>query len=324
MSKPILGVDVSKLDLSLSLLIDKKYYQTKIDNNQQGFKALVKWLQKHGVSKVFACMEATGSYGKSFADFLYNNHHEVSVVNPACINAFAKSKLSRHKTDKVDSMIIAEYASKNDLIQYVPKNPILQELQDLYRCMQNLKEQYLQTQNYLENKKYLPKSVCSSYTKLAKHIVQEIKSVELEIDKLLARDTHLKYKVDNLQTIPGIGKATAVAILAESPDIESFTNARQLAAYAGVTPKHKTSGTSIKGKTSISKIGSSKLRKALYFPAIVAKNHNPLFKQFVQKLSSKGKPVKVIIIAIMRKLLHIIFGLIKNNTQFNPYLPLDS
>jgi len=146
MSKPILGVDVSKLDLSISLLIDKKYYQTKIDNNQQGFKALIKWLQKHEVTKVAACMEATGSYGKSFADFLYNNNHEVSVVNPSCISAFARSKSSRHKTDKVDSMIIAEYASKNDLVPYVPKSKALQELQDLYRCSQNLKEQYTHTE----------------------------------------------------------------------------------------------------------------------------------------------------------------------------------
>ncbi|WP_342272230.1 transposase [Candidatus Tisiphia endosymbiont of Parasteatoda lunata] len=127
-----------------------------------------------------------------------------------------------------------------------------------------------------------------------------------------------------MQTIPGIGKTTAVAILAEAPDLESFSNARQLAAYAGLTPKHKTSGTSVRGKTSISKIGSSNLRKALYFPAIVAKKHNPLFKEFTQKLSSKGKPAKVIIVAIMRKLLHIIFGVVKNKTSFNPNLVLDS
>ncbi|KJV55146.1 transposase IS116/IS110/IS902 family protein [Orientia chuto str. Dubai] len=121
-----------------------------------------------------------------------------------------------------------------------------------------------------------------------------------------------------MQTIPGIGRITAVAILAESPDIESFSNARQLAAYAGLTPKYKTSGTSVKGKSTISKIGSANLRRALYFPAIVAKNHNPIFKQFIQKLSSKGKPTKVIIVAIMRKLLHIVFGVIKNNSIFNP------
>lgn len=256
-------------------------------------------------------MEATGSYGKSFADFLYNNNHEVSVVNPSCISAFARSKLSSHK---IDSMIIAEYASKNDLLPYVSKSQVLQELQDLYRCSQNLKEQYVQTQNYLENKNHLSKSVCSSYNRLAKHIMQEIKNIELEIDNLLTDNTQLKRQADNIQTIPGIGKITAVAILAESPDLESFNSARQLAAYAGLTPKHKTSGISLKGKTSISKIGFSNLRKALYFPAIVAKTYNPLFKEFTQKLSSKGKHTKVIIVAIMRKLLYIVFGVIKNNT----------
>lgn len=126
------------------------------------------------------------------------------------------------------------------------------------------------------------------------------------------------------KTIPGIGKITAVAILAESPDIDHFNSAREIAAYAGLTPKHKISGTSVKEKASISKIGSSKLRKALYSPAIVAKNHNPIFKKFTQKLSSKGKPIKVIIVAIMKKLLHIIFGVIKNKTQFNQNLALDS
>lgn len=269
-------------------------------------------------------MEATGNYGKPFADFLYYNNHEVSVINPSCINAFAKSKLSRHKTDKIDSMIIAEYASKNDLQQYVPKNKALQELQDLYRCSQNLKEQYVQTQNYLEHKDHLSKSVYFIYSKLAKHIMKEIKNIEHEIDKLLTDNIELKHTVNNMQTIPGIGKVTAIAILAESPDIDHFNSARELAAYAGLTPKHKISGTSVKGKTSISKIGSSKLRKALYFPAIVAKNHNPIFKKFTQRLSSKGKPTKVIIVAIMRKLLHIIFGVIKNKTQFNPNLALDS
>ncbi|KJV56762.1 transposase family protein [Orientia chuto str. Dubai] len=109
MSKPILGIDVSKLDLTISLLIDKNYHHTKVNNNQQGFKELVKWLKKHKITQVAACMEATGKYGKSFANFLYSNNHKVSIVNPACINTFAKSKLSCHKTDKVDSMIIAEY-----------------------------------------------------------------------------------------------------------------------------------------------------------------------------------------------------------------------
>ena len=235
-----------------------------------------------------------------------------------------KSKLSRHKTDKIDSMIIAEYASKNDLPQYVPKSSDLQELQNLYRCLQNLKEQHKQSQNYLENKDHLSSAICFSYKRLAQNITKEIKKIELEIDNIIVNNCEIQNKMDNIQTIPGIGKLTAVAILSETPDFSSFANARELAAYAGLTPKHKMSGTSVKGKSRISKIGSSRLRKALYFPAIVAKNHNPIFSKFSQRLASKGKPTKVIIVAIMRKLLHLVFGVVKHNTHFNPDFLLDS
>ena len=122
----------------------------------------------------------------------------------------------------------------------------------------------------------------------------------------------------HLQTIPGIGRITAIAMLAEVPDFSSFNDARQLAAYAGLTPKQRTSGSSLRGKARLSKIGSANLRKALYFPAISAKTHNSLLKVFADKLKSKGKSTMVIIGAIMRKLLHIIFGVIKHQTPFNP------
>jgi transposase len=111
-------------------------------------------------------------------------------------------------------MIIAEYASKNDLSLYVPKNYDLQELQNLYRCLQNLKEQYKQSQNYLENKDHLSSTICSSYKRLSQNITKEINKIELEIDKPLVHNHELKQKADNIQTIPGIGKLTAVAILA--------------------------------------------------------------------------------------------------------------
>ena len=280
MSKPILGIDVSKLGLTISLLIDKNHYHTKVDNNKQGFEFLFKWLKQHKVNKVSACMEATGIYSKAIADFLYIKNHEVSIVNPSCINAFAKSKLASHKTDKVDSMLIAEYASKNDLIQYILKNKPQQGFQDMYRCLQNLKHKYNQVQNYLENKDYLPSSVYTSYNKLLLQIEEEIDNIQLSIDNILVSNIELKQKIDNMQSIPGIGKLTAVAILAESPDLDSVNSARELAAYAGLTPKHRVSGTSVRGKSAISKIGSAKLRKALYFPAIAAKNHNTMFKKF--------------------------------------------
>jgi transposase len=142
----------------------------------------------------------------------------------------------------------------------------------------------------------------------------------LAIEYLLSQQDTLRKDYELLQTITGIGKNTAVAIIAESPDLSSLENARQLAAYAGLTPRHRTSGTSLKGKSRLSKIGSSTLRKALYFPAIVAKNHNPVLKAFAQKLAKKGKHTMVIIGAIMRKLLHIIFGVLKHKLPFNPSL----
>ena len=150
----------------------------------------------------------------------------------------------------------------------------------MYRCLQNLKHKCNQVQNYLENKDYLPSSVYTSYNKLLLQIEEEIDNIQLSIDNILVSNIELKQKIDNMQSIPDIGKLTAVAILAESPDLDSFNSARELAAYAGLTPKHRVSGTSVRGKSAISKIGSAKLRKALYFPAIVAKNHNTMFKKF--------------------------------------------
>jgi transposase len=131
MTKSVLGIDVSKLDLSLSLLIDKKHYYLKINNTQEGFKKAQKWLLEYQSPSVKACMESTGTYGRNFAQFLYDHQHDVYMVNPLRISAFAKSKLSRHKTDKVDCKIIAEFALVNELIPFKPKDKDFQTLQDV-------------------------------------------------------------------------------------------------------------------------------------------------------------------------------------------------
>lgn len=127
---------------------------------------------------------------------------------------------------------------------------------------------------------------------------------------MVSEKESLSQDCKNLQSIPGIGKITAIAILAEIPEFPSLESARQLASYAGLTPSHRTSGISVRGKSCLSKIGSSSLRKALYFPAITPKNHNPMLQQFAQKLEKKGKHTMVIIGAIMRMLLHICFAVL--------------
>jgi transposase len=318
MSEAILGIDISKKDLSLALLLKGACKKNKVPNTQEGFKELTQWLYKQGIDKLKACMEATGSYGEQLADYLYKEGHCVHIVNPCCIKAFAKSKLSRHKTDETDALLIAEYANKNELRPYKPSPSYLKELRSLYRCSQNLKLQKTQISNFLENKDNLPKSVQEVYQTLFSQIKNQLQAVDLAIEELLLHQEELRRDYQNLQTIPGIEQTTAVAILAEIPALSSLENARQLAAYAGLTPAHRTSGTSLKAKSHLSKMGSASLRKALYFPAIVSKNHNPFFKDFSQKLARKGKHTMVIIGAIMRKLLHICFGILKYKTAYNP------
>lgn len=320
MSETILGIDISKKELVVALLIDNKNCKNKFPNNTQGFIELSKWFAEKGLAEVKICMEATGSYGEKVADFLYDQGHKVSVVNPACVKSYARSRLTRHKTDGVDALLIAEYASKNTLRLYQPRAEAFKELRSFYRCRQNLKTQHTQVSNYLENEDSLPKAIITTYRKLLKEIEEQIDNIELAINNLLAVNLAIKQAYDNLQTIPGIGEITAIAMLAEVPDFSSFTDARQLAAYAGLTPKQRTSGTSLKGKSRLSKIGSASLRKALYFPAISAKTHNPILKEFADRLKSKGKSTMVIIGAVMRKLLHIIFGVIKHQTPFNPHI----
>ena len=138
MSNVIVGIDVSKNDLSITMIINDNSNYCNITNDKKGFKEFSKWLKLHKVEKIKACMESTGIYSLAFGDYLFSQKHEVSIVNPACIHAFAKSKLSRHKTDKVDSKIIAEYASKYKLKPYIPTDPVMLKLRSLYNCILHL------------------------------------------------------------------------------------------------------------------------------------------------------------------------------------------
>ena len=317
MLNAIVGIDVSKKDLSITMILSDKNYYCNISNDAKGFKCFSQWLKTHKIQKIMACMEATGRYSLDFADYLFSKKHEVSIVNPACINAFAKSKLSRHKTDKVDSKIIAEYASKSELKPYIPTDPAILELRSLYNCIQNLENQYRQIQNYLDERKHLSSAVIKVYEKLSYNLLKETEKIDEKIDDLLENNPAIKKDINNIQTIPGIGKKTAVAVISSLSNIRDFKNARQLAAFAGLTPREYQSGSSIKKQGKISKMGNAQLRKALYLPAMSAMQHNILMKDFANKLKLKGKRGKVVVVAIMRKLLHIIFGVIKSNTPFD-------
>ncbi len=312
MSKIILGVDISKKHFDVSLFIDNKHKNKKFSNDKSGFKSLESWIEKYDIEKIHVCLESTGFYGESLAEFLHKNGYKVSIVNPSCIKSYARSKLCRHKTDKIDAQLIAEYCDKYtpDFWQPLPEES--KEVRELVRCIDALKLQHNQITNQLERKSSQSEAVSKVWEELKLKIEEKIQALYKEIDVVLGKNDILNKSYINLQTIPGIGKTTAITLLAEIPDINTFKNARQLAAYAGLTPSQRFSGSSIKGKPRLSKIGSRRLRKALFFPALVAKKHNSVIKNFCKNLEKKGKHAFAIVGAAMRKLLHVVFVVLTN------------
>ena len=312
----ILGIDISKKTLDVALLHDGIKRHKKFSNTVKGFARLQKWLSVLKVAQVHACMEATGIYWEDIAFFLHQQGHQVSVINPLQIKAFRQTELGRNKNDKLDSALIARFCQEKSPKLWVPPSPEMRSLKQLTRHLDSLKLTRSRQKNLLESCRN--DAIEQSIKELIAFLDEKIAQTESLIEQLIDQDKQLKEKEELLTSIPGIGKTTANIILSEIADIDNYKNARQAAAYTGLTPRQFQSGTSVNGKPKLSKIGNARIRKALYFPAITALKHNPIIKRLYDRLSKKGKSKMCIIGAIMRKLIHIAYGVLKNNTPFDP------
>ena len=323
MSKAFLGIDVSKHKLDIALLTEQNKLKHKvIPQTPEGFETLRAWLADRGISQLHACMEATGNYFEDFALFLISCGHTVSVVNPARIHAFAKSQLSRNKTDKIDAGLIARFCQSQNPKPYSAPDPAIRELQLLIRHYDSLMESLQLQKNRLDSHDKFPK-VAKSIRNIIRFLEQEIQDIRKKIEELIHNNPNIKNDRDLLVTIPGIGALTASKLLAEIPNIKNFQSVKQLVAFAGLNPQHHSSGSSIHRKSRLSKTGSARIRKALFMPALVAKQAQS-FKNFENRLLKNGKSKMAIVGAIMRKLLHIAYGILKNNQVFNPNLAFAS
>lgn len=317
MSKVVLGIDVSKKKLSIALLENDRFFNKEVSNNFSGFSEILKFLSQKTTEKPKIYMESTGSYSENVADFFSDHGFDVKVVNPLKIHSFSKATLSRNKTDKADARLIAEYGSKFNEISYQKPPENVKELRALYRCSLELKRQMVQCKNHLENRNVMPKSVVEIWEKTLENLKLQIKNLDKQMLNVIKMSKDLLNKFNRLTSIPGIAQTTAIAILAEIQDISRFCSARQLAAYIGVTPKHRNSGTSVHFKPSISKIGNVILRKALYLPAIAAIRCNETFAKFADLLRTRKKFWKQIVIAVMKKMIHAIFEILTKDSFFN-------
>lgn len=313
----ILGIDVSKDTLDLVLINEEGKFHKVISNDPAGLKAMDKWLVSRHVDRVHACLEATGQYGDEVSEYLYGQGHDVSVVNPTRIKRYGESKLHRNKTDKADADLIAEFCLKEKPALWEPLSPDLKHLRALVRRLNDLQTNYRQESNRLLSGEK-DAWVINDLSVHVEYLKARIMATEEEIQNFINQTPDLKVKQDLLVSIPGIGKKSSAMLLAELGEISGFENAPQLAAYAGLNPKGFSSGSSVHKKTRISKQGRSELRSCLYMPAVVAMTHNSVVRVLKDRLRERQLPTMAIVAASMRKLLHIAYGVLKNQKPFDP------
>lgn len=319
MSLITIGIDIAKSKFDVCLIKENGKAKHKVfANTENGFEQLARWLGSHQIDNLHACLEATGSYGEALAMFLFDAGYKVSVVNPAAIKAFAASRLTRTKTDKVDAELIARFCLAQQPEAWTPPEPQVRELQALVRRLESLIEMRVAEENRLASGVPV-EAVRHSLEAHVCYLVEEIRQTELMIRQHIFNHPDLKQKSELLDSIPGIGQTTAALLLAEIPNINQYKGARQVAAYAGLVPRERRSGSSARGRTCLSKIGNARLRKALYFPAITALRCSGFFQQWAAGMRERGKTKMAVIGAAMRKLIHLAYGVLKTGKPFDPH-----
>ena len=309
----VIGLDVSKDTIDATLIKTKgsKDY-IKISNSTEGFENLINWINTTRIRKIAISMEATGIYYEQAAEYL-SALYTVYVINPLKIKEYAKSQFSNTKTDKADSKLIAEFASRHldKLTSFRPsENPILYKLINL---LQQLKEQQKETQNRLHTAKDI--YIKSTHEAIIELLEEKIDQTSKRIDGMIKQKESLNIEYQNLQTIPAIGKETAVILLRHLTD-KNFETANKFVAFAGLSPKIEQSGTSVNKKGRLSRYGHRQLKRALFMPALVAYRMNA-FPQLVSNLEAAKKPKMIIIVALMRKLAKIAFYIHKTKKPFD-------
>lgn len=314
---PPLGIDMAKLTFEARLKLEHQQPTHSFANTPHGFEQLATWLLSCGVERVHACLEATGTYGDGLALFLYEQGHQVSIVNPARVVAFRKSEGIHTKTDHQDAKVLVRFCEQKRPPAWSPTPAEVQLLENLVLRRADLQGMRQQEVNRLENSRWDSESRQSILSHI-QSLETQIKALTKRIRTHIAAHASLQEQRTYLVSLPGIADVTAAWLLAEGVSATAFGSASQLVGYSGLAIKEEISGTSVRGKASIDRLGNAQLRKCLYMPALVAMRCDPEFARWAAEMRARGKPNKVIIVAVMRKLLHLIYGVLKSKQPYDP------
>ena len=318
MSSFFLGIDVSKAKLDVALLSEQAKYKSKVfANTLAGHTALWQWLQAHAceaAAGVHVCMEATGSYHEPLALYLHELGVHVSVVNPMRVKRFIEMQGTRNKTDSSDAKSLARFCQTMHPERWEAPSMGVRTLQALVARLDALQEMRLSESNRLA---VAHAAVQPSLREVLATLERAIADVKAQIRQTIDDDPDLHQRGELLQSIPGLGERTIPQLLAYIGRPERFKNVKALIAYASLSPMIRQSGTSLNKHRGTHPQGHRQLKHALYFPAMVAGQHNPAIAAFWQRLKAQNKPGMVIVVACMHKLLAIVYGVLKSRTPFD-------
>ncbi len=305
------GIDISHLVFDVTDS-DGNYYQFK--NNVIGFKKFIKHLDNAS----HCVMEATGYYHYQLAYYLQENSIKISVENPLAVKRFIQMKLSKIKTDKSDSKLICEYAQQVELKLWQGNSKHQIECLQMTRLLSVYTKQSTMLKNKLHGESVLgnpSKAVVSSLKRSLKQVKKEIETIEVKL-LLLVKQAHQDV-LTRIKSIPGIGNKTAVMLVVLTDGFDRFNSGSELCSYAGLTPIIRQSGSSVKGRPRISKIGNQKLRNLLFMCSFNACKYNKACREIYERIVAKGKSKKLALIAVCNKLLKQAFAIAKSGLIYD-------
>ena len=323
------GLDVAKASFDAAFVTEGQHYSAtrmrevpvkSFARNLEGVKALLAWLDKSGAGhNARACMEATGSYSTDIACLLLQERPSLrpAIANPRHTSAFIKSLGLRNKTDRIEARALAFYGAERRPVPYEPPTPERAQLRELSRYRDTLVSQRVATQNRADEPQ-TSRLVRTLQDKRLRLITQDIKRVETEMKRIVENSQALRNDLALLTTIYGVGFIVAATVLSELGDLRRFHRARQLTAFAGVSPRIIQSGTSVTRKTHMCKQGNARVRQVLYLAAVTASRGQSDLQRHYLELVQGGKPPRVALGALMRKILVLMRAILITEKSYEP------